>query len=39
MFTAELVTIANTWNNENVHQQMNGQRSCGICIQWNTTQT
>ena len=25
-------------NNLNVHQQMNGLRTCGTYIQWNTTQ-
>ena len=38
MFTAALVTIAKTWKQPNVHQQRNGQRRCGMHIQWNIIQ-
>ena len=38
MFIATLFTIAKTWKQLNVHQQMNGLR-CGIHTECNTTQT
>ena len=38
MFIAALSTIGKHGNNLNVHQQINGLRKGGICIQWNTTQ-
>ena len=30
MFIAALFTVATTWKQPNVHQQMNGLRRCGI---------
>ena len=38
MFIAALFTTARTWNNLDVHRQMNGKRSCGTYTQWNITQ-
>ena len=38
LFIAALFTTARTWNNLDVHRQMNGKRSCGTYTQWNITQ-
>ena len=35
MFMEALFTIAKTWKQYNVHQQMDGSRRCGIYTQWN----
>ena len=38
MFVAVLFPTARTWEQLDVHWQMNGYRSCDTCIQWNITQ-
>ena len=38
MFRAALFIIATLGNNLNIHGQMNGLRTCGTYIQWNTSQ-
>ena len=38
VFIAALFTIARTWQQPKVQQQMSEQRRCGIHIQWNVTQ-
>ena len=38
VFIAALFIIARTWNNLDVHQQINGSESCGTYTQWSVTQ-
>ena len=38
VFSAALFTTVKTWNNLNIHQQMNGLRKHNTYIQWNIKQ-